>query len=88
MPPVGVSLTEEDQKAIRDRLNQVNVYYSPALIFEARELPRTTNGKLAELSVKRILAGADPGNQAALINPESLDFFRQYVVPRLKEHWS
>jgi acetoacetyl-CoA synthetase len=88
MPPVGVSLTEEDQKAIRDRLKQVNVYYSPALIFEARELPRTTNGKLAELSVKRILAGADPGNRAALINPESLDFFQQYVVPRLKEHWS
>jgi acetoacetyl-CoA synthetase len=53
----------------------------PALIIQAPELPRTTNNKLAELSVKRILRGEDPGNSSALANPASLDFFISSAVP-------
>jgi acetoacetyl-CoA synthetase len=88
VPPSGTTLTASDQDSIRSKLKLANVFYLPALIFEAPALPRTTNNKLAELSVKRILAGADPGNRAALSNPESLYYFEQIVAPKLKAHWN
>jgi acetoacetyl-CoA synthetase len=59
----------------------------PALVLQAPELPRTANNKLAEIPVKRILAGKEPGNRAALSNPASLDFFenqaRAVIVMKL-----
>jgi acetoacetyl-CoA synthetase len=56
-------------------LREANVFYVPALILQAPQLPRTTNNKLSEISVKRVLAGKEPGNLSALANPESLSFF-------------
>lgn len=77
---LGPSLEEE----IRRQLKRSNAFYVPALILQAPELPRTTNNKLAELSVKRILHGSDPGNSTALANPDSLEFFRSSAAPRVR----
>jgi acetoacetyl-CoA synthetase len=60
---------------IRECLRSSNAFFVPALIVEAPGVPRTTNNKLSELSVKRILKGKDPGNRSALANPEVLDFY-------------
>ncbi len=65
------SIVEEISSALR----RANVFYAPALTLQAEELPKTTNNKLAEIAVKRILAGKEPGNRSALANPGSLDYF-------------
>jgi len=72
----GGRLTDTIEDRIRDTLRLSNVFYVPALIIQAPELPRTTNNKLSELSVKRVLRGEEPGNVGALGNPAALEFFR------------
>jgi acetoacetyl-CoA synthetase len=72
---VGSILNKLMQEEIVDKLRKTNHFYAPSLIISAPELPRTTNNKLAEVAVKKILAGKDPGNRSALNNPDSLQFF-------------
>jgi acetoacetyl-CoA synthetase len=79
--PAGTVLTADLQATIRTELKRSNSFYVPALIIQAPELPRTTNNKLSELSVKRILHGLDAGNSSALANPACLDFFRTSALP-------
>lgn len=62
-------------KEIADILRVSNIFFVPAAIIQAPDVPRTANNKLSELAVKRILRGDDPGNRSALANPESLRFF-------------
>ena len=83
--PEGDSLDESKIQEVKDRLRRSNLFYVPALIIQAPQVPRTTNNKLSELSVKRILAGKDPGNSAALSNPESLDWFKGEGKRRVEE---
>lgn len=71
------SLDSALQAEIKAVLRAANAFYVPALIVRAPAVPRTTNNKLSELTVKRALRGEDPGNLAALANPESVDFFAQ-----------
>lgn len=72
---------------IKATLRAANAFYAPALILQAPAVPRTSNNKLSELTVKRALRGEDAGNLSALANPESVDFFaqkaRQMVVKAL-----
>lgn len=79
----GESLTHTLEDQIKSVLKNSNSFFVPALIVQAPDVPRTPNNKLAELTVKRILHGQDAGNAAALVNPESLEFFarqgRQHV---------
>lgn len=82
--PTGTTLTGELQATIRTQLKKANTFYVPAAIIQAPELPRTTNNKLAELSVKRILRGEDPGNASALANPKSLDFFKHHALSQVQ----
>ena len=49
----------------------------PAKVIEAPDLPRTLNGKLAELAVRQTIHGREVKNRDALANPEALDFFRE-----------
>jgi acetoacetyl-CoA synthetase len=83
----GCQLNSVIESTIVDRLGRANRFYVPALVLQAPELPRTANNKLAEIPVKRILAGKEPGNRAALSNPASLDFFenqaRAVIVMKL-----
>jgi acetoacetyl-CoA synthetase len=71
----GDSLDLPLEEQIRSELKRSNTFFVPALIIQAPDLPRTTNNKLAELTVKRILAGQDPGNISALANPGCLEFY-------------
>jgi acetoacetyl-CoA synthetase len=80
----GIQLTSDLEQEIRLQLKRSNAFYVPALVLQAPELPRTTNNKLAELSVKRILRGEDPGNSSALANPTSLEFFTKIAVPTVR----
>jgi acetoacetyl-CoA synthetase len=70
-----MQLSADVEHKIRAELKRSNAFYVPALLLQAPELPRTTNNKLAELSVKKILKGEDPGNASALANPASLEYF-------------
>jgi acetoacetyl-CoA synthetase len=71
----GKELTRELEDEIRRELKRDNTFFVPKLIFQAPDLPRTANNKLAELTVKKILRGEDAGNKSALVNPECLGFF-------------
>lgn len=80
----GVRLTDALEGEIRETLRRSNAFYTPALIVQAPDVPRTSNNKLSELSVKRILKGESPGNSSALANPECLEFFTQEAVRQVK----
>jgi acetoacetyl-CoA synthetase len=80
----GAKLTDVLAEEIRGTLRRSNAFYAPALIVQAPEVPRTSNNKLSELSVKRILRGEDPGNSSALANPDCLEFFKQEAVRQVK----
>jgi acetoacetyl-CoA synthetase len=83
----GDRLDASLEDEIKKTLKASNAFYVPAVIVQAPQIPRTTNNKISELSVKRILRGEDPGNKSALANPESLTFFagegREIVVRTL-----
>jgi acetoacetyl-CoA synthetase len=72
-------LRDKISRAIRDNTSPRHV---PARIVQAPDLPRTLNGKLAELAVRDVVHGRTPKNLGALANPESLKFFRN--LPELK----
>jgi acetoacetyl-CoA synthetase len=57
----------------------------PDDVFAVSEVPRTLSGKLLEVPVKRILAGADPERVASrdsLANPAALDWFAAFARER------
>ena len=80
----GVDLNDALSGNIKETLRRSNVFFVPALILQAPGVPKTTNNKMSELSVKRILKGEDPGNRTALANPEVLDFFSTEGVAQVK----
>ena len=45
----------------------------PAEVLQVDDIPRTRSGKVAELTVKRVLAGRPVSNTMALANPDALD---------------
>ena len=79
------TLTDAVRGEIKETLRRSNAFYVPAVIVQAPEVPRTSNNKLSELSVKRILKGEDPGNASALANPHSLEFFKGEGLQAVKE---
>ncbi|MEN9846559.1 MAG: hypothetical protein RIS36_1706 [Pseudomonadota bacterium] len=81
----GETMTEELSQEIRETLRRSNAFYVPAVIVQAPEVPRTSNNKLSELSVKRILKGEDAGNSSALANPDSLEFFKGEGLQKVRE---
>jgi acetoacetyl-CoA synthetase len=54
----------------------------PARIIQVSDIPRTANGKIAELAVKNVLAGRPVQNLSALANPESLKQYEQMSLLR------
>ncbi len=60
--------------AVRKALTPRHV---PSMILQVDDLPRTRNGKLAELAVRATLHGEAVPNLAALANPEALGQIRQ-----------
>lgn len=62
--------TNEVKQVIRAKTSPRHV---PGAIFYVSDLPRTFNGKLAEIAVTDLAHGRPVRNLAALANPESLD---------------
>ncbi|MEE2769113.1 MAG: acetoacetate--CoA ligase [Actinomycetota bacterium] len=55
---------------------QASPRHVPAVVLAVPELPRTRSGKLVELAVRDVVAGRAVINLEALVNPETLDYFR------------
>lgn len=74
----GQELTDELTSRIRSQIRAgASPRHVPALILATPALPKTRNGKLAELAVKAIVHGQDVTNTDALMNPESLVYFKE-----------
>jgi acetoacetyl-CoA synthetase len=77
------SLTEALKTAIRKTLREnASPRHVPALILEVPEIPYTFNMKKVEIAVKNIINGKPIQNEDALINPESLNYFRRPLPER------
>ena len=64
------------EMCIRDRTTPRHV---PKKIISVADIPRTMNGKIAELAVRKMLHNEPVMNVDALANPESLDLFRNLI---------
>jgi acetoacetyl-CoA synthetase len=77
----GVRLTAVLQEKIRRTLrHNASPRHVPALIIETPDIPYTLNMKKVEGAVTNILNGRPVVNQDALINPDSLKFYRQVAA--------
>lgn len=71
-----LKLTDELIQRIKQQLRaQASPRHVPAKIIQVPDIPRTINGKIAELAVKDIIHHRPVKNQTALANPEILAFF-------------
>ena len=70
------ALTGEIRAALRREASPRHV---PAKIVEVADIPRTLNGKISEVAVRKAIHGLDVPNRDALANPEALDEFRNRV---------
>jgi acetoacetyl-CoA synthetase len=74
----GLSMSDELREKIRRTLREnASPRHVPAVILETPDIPYTLNMKKVESAVTNILNGRPVVNQDALINPASLDFYRQ-----------
>ncbi|MCY3820084.1 MAG: acetoacetate--CoA ligase [Gammaproteobacteria bacterium] len=78
----GLQLDKTLRAEIRDRIRRnASPRHVPALVLQVNDVPRTMSGKIAELAVRDIIHGREPGNATVLANPEVLNQFRD--VPSL-----
>jgi acetoacetyl-CoA synthetase len=70
-------LTKELISSIKNTIRQhTSPHHVPAKIIQAPDLPRTQNGKLMEIAVKKIINHQPLTQTEALANPQSLEFFK------------
>jgi acetoacetyl-CoA synthetase len=67
------ALIERIRQRIRSHCTPRHV---PAKILAIADIPRTMNGKIAELAVREVIHGRPVKNVEALANPESLELYR------------
>jgi acetoacetyl-CoA synthetase len=73
----GRALSEDLKSRINSKLrSELSPKHVPAKILAVQDIPRTLNGKLSELAVRRTIEGKEPGNLESLANPESLAHFK------------
>ncbi|MYG01687.1 MAG: acetoacetate--CoA ligase [Acidobacteriia bacterium] len=58
-------------------LRRASPRHVPAAVLQVDDIPRTRSGKVAELAVKRVLAGRSVPNTMALANPDTLDAYKR-----------
>ena len=68
------SLKTRVKKSIRESCTH---RYVPAKIIVVADIPYTINGKKVELAVKQIIQNQNVINKDALVNPESLDYYKE-----------
>ena len=76
---LDVDLTHRIKRAIRESASPRHV---PAKILAASDIPRTLNGKVAELAVRNVIRNEPVMNREALANPEALQLFED--LPELQ----
>ena len=76
----GVELDDVLRERIKKRIRaHASPRHVPAVVASVPEVPRTRSGKVTELAVQAVIHGRDPGNTAALANPQALDAFRLWA---------
>lgn len=76
----GLTLGPALEQTIRSKIRaELSPRHVPGAIHQVPEVPRTVSGKIAELSVARVLRGEPVKNREALANPESLEAFRAFA---------
>jgi acetoacetyl-CoA synthetase len=74
----GIALSDQLKMKIKQQLRQnASPHHVPTEIIQVTDIPRTKNGKIAELAVRNIIHGRVVKNQHALANPETLEQFLQ-----------
>ena len=83
VPRSGAELDDALRAALAQRIRaDCSPRHLPDDVFAVAEVPRTLSGKLLEVPVKRILAGAEPERVASrdsLANPAALDWFAAFA---------
>ena len=73
----GVEMTDDLRSSISSTIREETTpRHVPKKIISVADIPRTMNGKTAELAVRKMLHNEPVKNVDALANPESLDLFR------------
>lgn len=73
----GLTLDQDLIKRVKLRIrNNASPRHVPAKVIQVEDIPRTRNGKIAELSVKKVIHGEPIDNKEALANPESLVLYQ------------
>jgi len=76
---ITTELTTRIKASIRNNCSPKHV---PAIILPVDDIPYTTNMKKVEIAVKKIIHGENVTNRDALINPESLELYKN--IPELE----
>jgi acetoacetyl-CoA synthetase len=80
----GANLDDALAERIRQRIRQnCTPRHVPAKIIRVADIPRTMNGKIAELAVREQIHGRPVKNVDALANPEALALYRD--LPALRD---
>ena len=73
----GKELDENLKNKIKFEIRKnVSPRHVPSKIISVHDIPKTKNGKTVELAVKNIIEGQPIKNKEALLNPQSLDEFK------------
>ena len=76
-------LDEQLQTKIRSIIRtNASPRHVPAKIIQVADIPRTRNGKITEVAVRKLVHGESIDNLEALDNPEALDLYRN--IPELQ----
>ena len=77
-------LNKNDVELIKNEIRKnCSPKHVPHKIIQIPEIPRTKNGKIVELAVKKAIHGKKIENLQALANPGSLDFFKNLYKKNL-----
>ncbi|KAL7274949.1 hypothetical protein RUND412_002125 [Rhizina undulata] len=76
----GVPFTQALVRQVKDSIAKgLSKRHVPKYVFQTPEIPTTINFKKVELPVKQIVSGKRIKPSGTLANPESLDFYYQFV---------
>ncbi len=79
----GLDLDEDLQIKIRTIIRKnASPRHVPAKIIQVADIPRTKNGKITEVAVRKVVHGESIDNHEALDNPEALELYRD--LPELQ----
>ncbi|KAI9279063.1 acetoacetate-CoA ligase [Umbelopsis sp. AD052] len=80
----GIQLTEALVKEIKVKVrSELSPRHVPAFVLSIADIPYTINGKKVEVAVKKILSGQNVLPSGTLVNPESLELYKD--IPELRQ---